>query len=116
MVRVKGAVNALKKRRTRLKMTKGYRHGRSTKERMAKDAIMHAGRYARRDRRAKKRVARSLWTVRINAGIRALGVKNYATFIDMMHKKNITVDRKVLATMAVEQPTMFERLVKQVVA
>lgn len=114
MVRVKGAVHALKRRRTRLKMAKGYRHGRSKKERMAKDAIMHAGRYARRDRRAKKRVARSLWTVKVNAGIRALGIKNYATFINMMKKKGVIVDRKVLATMAVEQPAMFERTVKQI--
>jgi large subunit ribosomal protein L20 len=110
MTRVKGAVHALKKRRTTLKAVKGFRHGRSTKERMASDALMHAGAYAKRDRRNKKRVFRSLHTVRINAAVRDLGLKNFSTFIGALRKKGIGLDKKVLAQMAVEEPAAFDRL------
>jgi large subunit ribosomal protein L20 len=112
MVRVKKGVNALKKRRTKLKAAKGYRFARSKKERAANDALLHAGLHAWRDRRLKKRVARSEWTVRINAAVRALGFKNYSTFMALLKTKNITLDRKVLAGLAGETPTIFERFMK----
>ncbi len=112
MVRVKGGMHALKRRRNVLKAVKGYRLQRSKKERAAKDAIRHAGNYAFRDRKVNKRNFRQLWTVRINAGVRALGIKSYNVFIDMLKKKNIALDRKVMAEMAKDYPGAFERLVK----
>lgn len=105
-------MHALKRRRNVLKSVKGYRLQRSKKERAAKDAIRHAGNYAFRDRKTNKRNFRQMWTVRINAGVRALGVKSYSVFIDMLKKKNIALDRKVMSEMAKDYPTAFERLVK----
>ncbi|MEK7627907.1 MAG: 50S ribosomal protein L20 [Patescibacteria group bacterium] len=114
MARVKGGVSTLKRRRNVLKMVKGYRFARSKKERAAKDAIFKAGTYAFRDRRAKKREFRALWTVRINAGVRALGLRSYSSFIDSLKKKGITLDRKILATLAKDHPETFARVVAEV--
>jgi len=69
MPRVKGGVNALKRRRNVLKQVKGYRFGRSTKERQAREAIVHAGKYAFTHRREKKNDFRRLWNIKINAGV-----------------------------------------------
>lgn len=113
MSRVKGGVNANKTRRNVLKMVKGYRFGRSTKEKLANEAIAHAGRNAYRDRRKKKGVFRRLFTLRVNAALRQHG-ETYSKFIDKLHKKNIELDRKVLSQIAAEQPEAFERLVKEV--
>ena len=111
MARVKrgSLVNARHKKI--LKMAKGYRFGRSTKEKQAYEAISHAGAYAFAHRRDKKGVARSLWQVRINAAIRPLGM-SYSKFIDALKKKNIAIDRKILSTLAKDNPATFERLVK----
>jgi large subunit ribosomal protein L20 len=113
MARVKKAVNALKYRRKLLKAAKGYRFGRSTKERQAQEAIFHAGTYAFAHRKDKKADARALWNVRINAALRPQGI-SYSKFIGTLKKKNIGVDRKILATLANENPESFTRLVKQV--
>jgi len=96
-----------------LAQVKGYRFGRSTKERVAKEAIAHAGRYAFRDRRTKKRLARQLWTVRINAATRPIGF-SYSKFIGALKKSNITLDRKSLSALAKDYPETFDRLVKSV--
>lgn len=114
MVRVKTGTHTLKRRKNILLATKGYRFARSKKKAAAKDAIHHAGAYAFRDRKAKKRSFRAMWTVRINAGVRALGLKNYSTFIDSMSKKGVTLDRKVLATLAKDFPATFARVVKSI--
>lgn len=114
MVRVKGGVHALKRRRSIMKAAKGFRFARSKKESAARDALRHAGAYAFRDRKAKKRDFRRMWTVRINAGVRALGIKNYSSFIDTLAKKKVQLDRKVLATMAKDYPEAFERFVNAV--
>lgn len=114
MSRVKGGIIAAKKRRTTLTRAKGYRHGRSKKERFAKEALVHAGKYSFNDRRAKKTDFRQLWIVRLNAAIRENGFKSYSTFINKLKKANIQLDRKVLAQIAVEQPESFTRLIKQV--
>ncbi len=92
--------------------TKGYRFGRSTKERVAKEAIRHAGAHAFRHRRAKKREFRNLWTLRINAAVRPLGF-SYSRFIDALKKGNIALDRKVLSELAKDHPETLERLAKQ---
>lgn len=114
MTRVKRGTISLKRRRNVLKMVKGYRFGRSKKERIAREAIVKAGSYAFRDRRTKKRIARQTFTLRINAAVRENGFKNYSTFIDALKKKNIVLDRKVLAHFAKEQPEIFARIVSAV--
>lgn len=113
MTRVKRGTIANKRRKKILKLAKGYRFGRSRKERAAKEAIRHAGNHAFRDRRAKKRVFRRLWTTRINAALRAQG-SSYAQFINAMKKKSIGLDRKVLSLIAQNYPATFERIVKKV--
>ena len=111
MTRVKRGVMKNKRRKNILAQTKGFRFGRSTKEAQAKEAIMHAGAYAFAHRRDKKGVARRLWQVRINAAIRPLGM-SYSKFIDALKKKGIAIDRKILATLAKDNPQTFERIVK----
>ena len=113
MSRVKRGVTKLKRRRNVLAQVKGYRFGRSTKERTAKEAIAHAGRYAFRDRRTKKRLARNLWSVRINAAARPVGL-SYSKLIGALKKSKITLDRKSLSALAKDYPEAFERLVKSV--
>lgn len=112
MARVKRGVTSLKRRRNVLKMAKGYRQGRSKKERQAKEAIAHAGVHAFAHRRKNKGNFRRLWTIRINAAVRKFDI-TYSVFINMLLKKNIGLDRKILATIAEENPETFERIVKQ---
>jgi large subunit ribosomal protein L20 len=109
MTRVKKGVHALKRRRSVLKQTKGFRHGRSTKERQAKEAILHAGAYAFAHRRDKKSHNRKLWNIKINAGSRELGM-SYSKLIDALNKKKILVDRKILADLAEHNPETFARV------
>lgn len=113
MPRVKGAVNALKRRRKVLKAAKGYIFGRSTKERQAREAILHAGAYALAHRRDKKNDRRRLWTVKLNAALRPLGY-SYSRFIDKLKKNKIELDRKVLAEVAEKQPELFKALVEKI--
>ncbi len=100
----------MKRRRSILKMVKGYRQQRSKKERAARDAIFKAGTYAFRDRKAKKRDFRRLWSIRINAAVRAAGYPSYSRFINALKKKNIELDRKILATLAKDHPEAFARV------
>ncbi|HEY4506358.1 MAG TPA: 50S ribosomal protein L20 [Candidatus Paceibacterota bacterium] len=111
MPRVKGGTTSLKKRRKVLKLAKGYRHGRSKKERQAREGILHAGVHAFAHRRDKKNDFRKLWNVKINAALRPLGY-SYSKFIGILKKNNIELDRKVLADIAENKPESFERLVK----
>ena len=111
MTRVKKGVHALKRRRSTLKQTKGMRHGRSTKERQAKDALLHAGSYSFAHRRDKKSHNRKLWNIKINAGARELGM-SYSKLIGALHKKEILVDRKILSDLAEHHPATFDRILK----
>lgn len=113
MTRVKKGVNALKTRRNTLKMVKGYRHGRSTKERQAQEAIFHAGTYAFAHRRDKKGEFRRINIVRMNASLDAMGI-SYSKFIPMLKAKNVALDRKVLAEIAETRPEAFKRIVEAV--
>jgi len=113
MTRVKRGTTTLKRRRKILKLAKGYRHGLSTKERQANTAITHAAMHAFNDRRKKKGVFRRLWAVRINAKVREFGL-SYSQFIDLLHKKEILLNRKVLSEIASDNPESFERMVNQV--
>ncbi|MDP2788998.1 MAG: 50S ribosomal protein L20 [bacterium] len=113
MTRVKKGVHALKRRRSVLKQTKGFRHGRSTKERQAKEALLHAGNYSFAHRKDKKSHNRTLWNIKINAGSRELGM-SYSKFIDSLKKKNVLLDRKILADLAENHPETFSRVLKTV--
>jgi large subunit ribosomal protein L20 len=113
MTRVKKATHALKYRRTVLKAAKGFRFGRSKKERMAIDALQHAGAYAFAHRRDKKGDMRRLFNVKINAGLRELGT-TYSRFIGAAKKQGIAVDRKILAHLAEFKPETFKRVVESV--
>lgn len=110
MTRVKKGVHALKRRRSVLKQTKGMRHGRSTKERQAKDALLHAGNYAFAHRKDKKSHNRKLWNIKINAGVRELGM-SYSKFIDALKKKGVLLDRKILSDLAENDPKTFEKII-----
>ncbi|MHB8651853.1 MAG: 50S ribosomal protein L20 [Minisyncoccota bacterium] len=110
MTRVKGGVISLKRRRKVLSQVKGYRFGRSTKERQAREAIAHAGTHAFAHRRDKKGDFRRLFTVRMNAALRPLGI-SYSKFIGHLKKKNIALDRKVLSQIATDHPEVFEKIV-----
>lgn len=112
MTRVKKGVNALKTRRNVLRQVKGFRFGRGTKERAATEALFHAGSYAFAHRRDKKGDFRRLWNVRISASLKNLGF-SYSKFIGTLKKKNIALDRKILSTLASEQPETFKRIVEK---
>ena len=113
MARVKRGTTSLKTRKNVLSRVKGYRFGRSTKERQAREAIAHAGNHAFAHRRRKKGDFRRLFTVKLNAALRPLGF-SYSRFIDAMTKKNLKLDRKVLSQIAHERPETFERIVANV--
>jgi large subunit ribosomal protein L20 len=113
MTRVKKGVHALKRRRSVLKQTKGMRHGRRTKERQAKEALLHAGNYSFAHRRDKKSHNRKLWNIKINAGARELGL-SYSRLIDGLKKKNIMLDRKIMSDFAEHHPQTFARILEAV--
>lgn len=110
MPRVKRGVIANKRRAKVLKYVKGFRWGRKSKERAAKEALLHAWSHAFRGRKEKKRVYRALWNVKINAAVREEGL-SYSRFIDALKKKKVTLDRKVLADLAEHEPEVFKKVV-----
>ena len=111
MSRVKGGVMANKKRRNILKDAKGFRFARSKKVKAAKDALKHAGAYAFAHRRDKKNDFRRLWTVRLNAALRAAGT-TFSQFQGKMNKGHITLNRKMLSEIAHHHPKSFDRVVE----
>ncbi|MCA9368543.1 50S ribosomal protein L20 [Candidatus Kaiserbacteria bacterium] len=113
MARVKGGLMAQKRRRNILDEVKGYRFARSKKKRAAREAIYHAQLNAFAHRKDKKNDFRRLWTVRINAALMPHGLK-YSRFINLLKTKSIGLDRKVLATIAAENPEAFDRIVAEV--
>jgi large subunit ribosomal protein L20 len=113
MPRVKRGVHAHKHREKILKYTKGFRWGRKSKERAAKEALLHAWTHMFRGRKQKKRDFRALWNVRINAAARAEGV-SYGALIAALKKKSVGLDRKILAELAVQEPEVFKKVVESV--
>ena len=93
-------------------MVKGYRFGRKSKEKLAKQAIFKAGTHAFQHRRKKKREFRKLWQVKINAAVRAMGL-NYSKFIHLLKKHNIGLDRKILAKLAEDKPEIFSKIAEK---
>ena len=115
MPRVKRGVTARARHKKVIAQAKGFRGRRGNVFRIAKQAVMKAGQYAYRDRRAKKREFRRLWIARINAGSRALGL-TYSKFVAGLKKAKIDLDRKVLADLAVNDPAAFGSIVEKVKA
>lgn len=113
MSRVKGGVTSNKRRKNILADAKGYRFGRSTKKRQAREAIFHAHTYAFAHRKDKKGNFRSLWITRLNAGLKQHGLR-YNAFIKTLSDEQIGVNRKILATLAKDNPGAFERFLKKV--
>ena len=110
-MRVKRGVPARAKHKKILKAAKGMQHNRTRSFRLAKQGVIRSLQYAYRDRRNKKRDLRSLWITRINAAARQEGT-TYAKLIAGMKAKNIELDRKVLAELAVNEPKAFEAVVE----
>ena len=113
MPRVKGGIVSLKRRRSVLKQVKGYKFGRSKKERQAHEAIFHAGAHALAHRRDKKNDFRRVWQVKIGAAVRPLGL-SYSAFIGALKKSNIALDRKILADLAENHEEAFAKIVAEV--
>lgn len=113
MTRVKKGVNALKSRKNILRKVKGYRHGRSTKERQANEAIVHAGTYSFDHRKDKKGDFRRLWNVRLSAALKQHSI-SYSRFIHLLKKKDIALDRKILAEVALNHPETLKKIVETV--
>jgi len=113
MARVKRGVAASKRRKNVLEMAKGFRWRRSKNYVAAKEALLKAGKYAHRDRRAKKRTNRRLWILRLNNAVRAFGI-SYSAFINTLKSKQIELDRKVLSEIAAKHPNVFAKLVEKI--
>ncbi len=109
MARVKRGINAKKHHKAVLEQAKGYYGNRSRSFKSANEAVLHAGNYAFRDRRARKGEFRSLWIQRINAGARTHGM-SYSRLIAGLKDAGVEVDRKVLADLAVTDDAAFGRL------
>ena len=115
MARVKGAVTTRARRKSVLKRAKGYYGAKSIRFKMAKQAVMKSGQYAFVGRKNKKRDFRRLWIARINAAARINGI-SYSKLMDGLKKKNININRKMLAEMAVNDANGFAKLVETVKA
>ena len=111
MTRIKGGILHNKRRRGILKHTKGFKWGRKSKIKVAKVAKMKAGQHAFNSRKTKKRINRGLWQVRINAAARTLNM-SYSQLMGKLKTQKISLDRKVLAELAVKYPAIFKKIVE----
>ena len=113
MTRVKRGVQKRKRKKKIIKQAKGYKWGRKSRYRAAKEALMHAWSHSYIDRRKKKRDFRRLWQIRINAGCRQLGI-SYSMFINALKKNEIELNRKILAQLAKDYPNIFKEIIEKV--
>ncbi len=111
-MRIKRGVIKKKAHKKILKLAKGYKGVRSRRFKTANEAVMHAGKYAYRDRKQKKRDFRKLWIERINAAVRQFNL-SYSKFINLLKKNNVKIDRKNLQLLAVENFEVFSKLIEQ---
>jgi large subunit ribosomal protein L20 len=109
MPRAKGGSKTRQRRKKVLKKAKGYVGGRRKLYRTAKETVLRAGAFAYSGRKQKKRLARSLWIVRINAACRQAGI-SYSVFMAALKKAGVTLDRKILAEIAATDPAGFAKL------
>ncbi len=112
MARVRGALATRKRRNKTLKLAKGYWGGKSRLFKTAKEAVMKSGQYAYIGRRLKKRDFRRLWITRISAACKANGM-NYSTFMNGLKKANITLNRKMLSEIAINDAAGFTALTEK---
>lgn len=113
MARIKRGVTSHAKHKKLHELTKGFRGGRSKLVREAKSALLHAGEYAFAGRKLRKRDMRKLWITQLGIAVRGEGL-SYSKFINQLKTKNIKLDRKTLADLAVNHPEDFKRIVSQV--
>ena len=113
MTRVKRGTISVKKREKLLKLTKGFRWGAKSRERAARERLLHSLSRMFKGRKEKKRVFRGLWQVKIGAAVRQSGL-SYGKFINALKKKNIILDRKILADLAQHEPKVFAEIIKKV--
>lgn len=113
MSRVKRGVTSHKKHKKLLKLTSGHRGGRSTLVKQAKESLLHAGQYAFAGRKQMKRDMRKLWIVQLGNAVRKEGM-SYSKFIAGLKAKNINVDRKIMADLAINHPEDFKELISKV--
>lgn len=112
MARIKGAVNAHKKRRKVMKLAKGYWGAKSKQYRAATEQVARSLRYAYEGRKLRKRDFRRLWITRISAACKQNGM-NYSTFMNGLKKANVTLNRKMLSEIAIADPAAFTSLAEQ---
>jgi large subunit ribosomal protein L20 len=112
MVRVKKGKTRHKKRERLLRKVKGFKWGRKSKYRLAKDALHHALEHAYMERKKKKRKMRALWQTQIGAALKPFGI-SYSKFISKLKERKIELDRKILAELAKSHPQIFEKVVKE---
>lgn len=112
MARVKGAIMTRKRRNKTLKLAKGYWGAKSKHFKMAKQAVMKSGQYAYIGRKHKKRDFRKLWITRISAAAKLNGM-NYSTFMNGVNKAGITLNRKMLSEIAINDPAGFTAIVEK---
>ncbi len=113
MARVKRGVTSHRRHKKVLKLTKGHRGGRSKNIREAKSSLLHAGQYAFAGRKLRKRDMRRLWITQLGIAVRNEGL-SYSKFIASLKAKNILLDRKILAELAVNHPEDFKKIVAEV--
>ncbi len=112
MARVKGAMMTRKRRNKTLKLAKGYFGAKSKHFKMAKQAVMKSGQYAYIGRKQKKRDFRRLWITRISAACKLNGM-NYSTFMNGLNKAGITLNRKMLSEIAINDPAAFTAIAEK---
>lgn len=113
MARIKRGVTSHAKHKKLLKLVKGHKGGRSKLVKEAKQSMLHAGQYAFAGRRQRRRDMRKLWITQLNAAVRVEGM-SYSKFIAKLKEKNILLDRKILADLAVNNPEDFKKVVSQI--
>lgn len=112
MVRVKSGIQTKRKHKKVLKLAKGYWMSRHKQFKKAKEAVLHAGEYAFAGRKIKKRKMRQLWIIRLNAALKEFQLK-YSQFINLLKKKEINLDRKILSNIAINYPDVFKKIVQE---
>lgn len=115
MSRVKRGTVSKRRHNKVFELTKGFRLGRGSTIRQAKEALLHAGKYAFTGRKLRKRDMRRLWIVQLGNAVRAEG-NSYSKFIAQMKAKEINLDRKILADLAVNRPEEFKKVYSQIVS
>lgn len=111
MARIKRGTVSRRKHKKLLKLTKGYRGTKSKLTKVAREAALHAGPYAFHGRKLRKRDFRTLWITRISEAVKQQDM-SYSIFINKLKKANITLDRKILSNLIVEDPQTFQQIVQ----